>query len=87
MKIIDRYVSRQLLVTGLLALSVLSVVLVLANILKQLLGLLINHDAPVELVFAIVAYILGESWTDPPRAVRTRNVGMVFHFSFSPAVL
>ena len=63
MKIIDRYLSRQLLVTGLLALSVLSVVLVLANILKQLLGLLINHDAPLELLLSIIGYILPFSLT------------------------
>jgi len=62
-KIIDRYLSRQLLVTGLLALSVLSVVLVLANILKQLLGLLINHDAPLELLLSIIGYILPFSLT------------------------
>jgi len=62
-KILDRYVSRQLVITGLLALSVLSVVLVLANILKQLLGLLINHDAPLELLLSIIGYILPFSLT------------------------
>lgn len=63
MKILDRYVFRQVLVTSLFAVSILSVVLVLGNIFKQLLELLVNHDAPLELIASFIAYILPFSLT------------------------
>src|SRR6478736_5748438 len=63
MKMIDRYVSRQVLVTGLFAVAVLSVVLVLGNVFKQLLELLVNHDAPLDLILSFIAYILPFSLT------------------------
>jgi LPS export ABC transporter permease LptF len=63
MKILDRYVFRQVLVTSLFAIVVLSVVLVLGNIFKQLLELLVNHDAPFELILSFIAYILPFSLT------------------------
>jgi lipopolysaccharide export system permease protein len=62
-KILDRYVTRQLLVTGFIAVSVLSVVLVLGNVFKRLLELLVNHDAPLELILSFIAYILPFSLT------------------------
>jgi lipopolysaccharide export system permease protein len=62
-KILDRYVFRQVLVTSLFAVSILSVVLVLGNIFKQLLELLVNHDAPLELIISFIAYILPFSLT------------------------
>ena len=58
MKLIDRYVGSQLLVTTLLAVTVLSVVLVLGNVFKQLLELLVKNDTPLELVLSFLAYIL-----------------------------
>jgi len=63
LKILDRYVLRQVLVTGLFAVTILSVVLVLGNIFKQLLELLVNHDAPLELIVSFIAYILPFSLT------------------------
>jgi lipopolysaccharide export system permease protein len=63
MKMIDRYVTRQVLVTGLFAVAVLSVVLVLGNVFKQLLELLVNHDAPLDLILSFIAYILPFSLT------------------------
>lgn len=63
MKLIDRYVSRQLLTTGLFAVAILSVVLVLGNVFKQLLELIVNHDAPLELILSFIAYILPFSLT------------------------
>lgn len=63
MKILDRYVLGQVLVTGFFAVSILSVVLVLGNIFKQLLELLVNHDAPLELIISFIAYILPFSLT------------------------
>jgi lipopolysaccharide export system permease protein len=57
-KLIDRYVGGQLLVSFLLAVGVLSVVLVLGNIFKQLLELLVKNDTPLELILSFLAYIL-----------------------------
>ncbi len=58
MKLIDRYVGWQLLLTSTLAVTVLSVVLVLGNVFKQLLELLVRNDTPLELVLSFLAYIL-----------------------------
>lgn len=58
MKLIDRYVSRQLIVNLLFAVVVLSFVLVVGNIFRKLLPLLVNHDLPVEYLVGFVAYVL-----------------------------
>ena len=54
MKILDRYVSKQLGLTTLIAVSVLSVVLVLGNVFKQIFELLINKNAPYEFLLTFV---------------------------------
>ncbi len=59
MKIIDRYVSSSLIVTSVLAVLVLTVVLVLANVFRQL----VNRDAPLEVILTVVAFILPFSLT------------------------
>jgi len=58
MKIVDRYISRQLIVNLLFAIVVLSFVLVIGNIFRKLLPLLVNHDLPVEYLVGFVAYVL-----------------------------
>ncbi|MFL6541828.1 MAG: LptF/LptG family permease [Chthoniobacterales bacterium] len=58
MKLIDRYVGRQLLVNVLMAIAVLSLVLVVGNIFRKLLPLLVNHDVPVEYLITFIAYVL-----------------------------
>jgi lipopolysaccharide export LptBFGC system permease protein LptF len=58
LKLIDRYVGGQLLLSSTLAVLVLSVVLVLGNIFKQLLELLVKNDTPLELILSFLAYIL-----------------------------
>lgn len=63
MKIIDRYVGWQLLMTTSIAVTVLSVVLVLGNIFKKLLELLVKNDTPIDLVLSFLAYILPFSLT------------------------
>ncbi len=63
MKIIDRYVGKEILVTSLFAVSVLSLVLVLGNVFKQLLDLLVNHDVPLEYILSFIGYILPFSLT------------------------
>src|SRR6267143_4812308 len=58
MKLIDRFVSRELLVNVFFAIVVLSLVLVVGNIFRKLLPLLVNHDVPMEYLIAFVAYVL-----------------------------
>jgi lipopolysaccharide export system permease protein len=58
MKLIDRFVSRELLVNVLFAIVVLSLVLVVGNIFRKLLPLLVNHDVPVEYLITFIAYVL-----------------------------
>ena len=48
MKLIDRFLSRELLVNVAFAIAVLSLVLVVGNIFRKLLPLLVNHDVPKE---------------------------------------
>jgi lipopolysaccharide export system permease protein len=63
MKIIDRYIGKELLVTSLFAVVVLSLVLVLGNVFKQLLDLLVNQDVPLEFILSFIGYILPFSLT------------------------
>src|SRR5687768_12500545 len=49
--------------TTTIAVTVLSVVLVLGNVFKKLLELLVKNDTPIELVLSFVAYILPFSLT------------------------
>src|SRR6476620_3394123 len=58
MKIVDRYILRQLFVSLIFAIVVLSFVLVIGNIFRKLLPLLVNHDLPVEYVVGFVSYVL-----------------------------
>src|SRR5881394_1743982 len=58
MKLIDRFVSRELIVNVLFAIAVLSLVLVVGNIFRKLLPLLVNHDVPVEYLVSFIAYVL-----------------------------
>src|SRR3954470_9085936 len=58
MKLIDRAISRELLVNILFAILVLSLVLVVGQILRKLLPLLVNHDVPVEYLISFIAYVM-----------------------------
>src|SRR6266704_353557 len=58
MKLIDRFVSRELLVNVAFAIAVLSLVLVVGNIFRKLLPLLVNHDVPLEYLLTFIAYVL-----------------------------
>jgi len=62
-KLIDRYVGWQILVTSTIAVAVLSVVLVLGNVFKQLLELLVKNDTPLQQIVTFLAYILPFSLT------------------------
>lgn len=63
MKLLDRYVTRQLLITATFAVSILSVVLVLGDALKRLLSLLVDRNVPLEFILTFLAYILPFSLT------------------------
>ncbi len=58
MKLIDRFLSRELLVNIAFAIAVLSLVLVVGNIFRKLLPLLVNHDVPMEYLITFIAYVL-----------------------------
>src|SRR5438132_12652634 len=57
MKLIDKFVSRELLVNVLFAIAVLSLVLVVGNIFRKLLPLLVNIDVPMEYLLAFIDYV------------------------------
>ncbi|MGV3533089.1 MAG: LptF/LptG family permease [Chthoniobacteraceae bacterium] len=63
MKLIDRYVTSQVILTGVFAVAVLSLVLVLGKVFKELLDRLIATDAPLDLILSVFAYILPFSLT------------------------
>lgn len=63
MKLIDRYVGRSVFVTTLYGVVVLSVVLVLGNIFRELLDLMINRDVPLKYILLFMAYVMPFSLT------------------------
>ncbi len=62
-RLLDRYLLRELLTTVLWAVAVLTFVLVLGNIFKQVAALLINHNLPLYYILAFVSYLLPFSLT------------------------
>ena len=58
MKLIDRFLGRELLINFFFAVSVLSLVLVVGNIFRKLLPLLVNHEVPAEYLITFIAYVL-----------------------------
>ena len=64
MKIIDRYIGISVIATAFFGVVVLSLVLVLGNLFKQLLDVLINNpDVPIATVLAFMALVLPFSLT------------------------
>jgi 50S ribosomal protein uL11 len=64
MKIIDRYIGMSVVATAFFGVVVLSLVLVLGNLFKQLLDVLINNpDVPIATVLAFMALVLPFSLT------------------------
>jgi lipopolysaccharide export system permease protein len=58
MKLIDRFLARELIVNVLFAIAMLSLVLVVGNIFRKLLPLLVNHDVPLQYLITFIAYVL-----------------------------
>lgn len=63
LKILDRYLLTALGVATLMGVALLSLVLVLGNVFKEMLDLLINHNVPLETVLGFVAFVLPFSMT------------------------
>lgn len=63
MKILDRYLLTALGVATAMGVALLSLVLVLGNVFKEMLDLLINHNVPMETVLAFIAFVLPFSMT------------------------
>ncbi|MFQ3577827.1 MAG: LptF/LptG family permease [Verrucomicrobiia bacterium] len=58
MRILDRYLTQQLLTAAAFAVLLLTAILVLGNIFKQLLDLLVNQNVPLETVMAFIAFLI-----------------------------
>lgn len=63
LKILDRYLLAALGVATALGVVLLSLVLVLGNVFKEMLDLLINHNVPLETVLSFIAFVLPFSMT------------------------
>ena len=57
-KIVDRYVSGQVLSTVTWSVAMLSLMLVVGNALRDLLNLLISHQLPVSYIISFIGYLL-----------------------------
>jgi len=63
MKILDRYLIGQILGAVVWAVSLLTMILVLGNVLRDLLGLLLSHQVPVSYIITFIGYLLPFSLT------------------------
>ena len=63
MKILDRYLVGQILGTVIWAISLLTMILVLGNALRDLLSLLLSHQVPVSYIATVIGYLLPFSLT------------------------
>lgn len=63
LNLLDRYILKALTVATLMGVTLLSLVLVLGNVFKQLLDLIINSNVPLTAVFSFVAFVLPFSMT------------------------
>ena len=63
MKILDRYLSGQILGAVIWAVSLLTMILVLGNVLRDLLSLLLSHQVPVTYILTFIGYLLPFSMT------------------------
>ncbi len=63
LKILARYLLTSLTVATAMGVALLSLVLVLGNVFKEMLDLLINHNVPLQTVLSFVAFVLPFSMT------------------------
>src|SRR5476651_2333093 len=62
-RLTDRYLLRELLTAVLWTVAVLTFVLVLGNVFKQVFPLLVSHNLPLSYIIAFVSYLLPFSLT------------------------
>ena len=58
MRILDRYIGRQVLITTIFGVVVLSFILVLGNLFKEIRPLLVENDAPISVLIEFVLQVL-----------------------------
>lgn len=58
MRLVDRYIGREILVSFFLAVCVLNIVLVLGQIFKKLFGYIVDHNVPVYYIVTIILSFL-----------------------------
>ena len=58
MRLVDRYIGREVLISFFLAVCVLNIVLVLGEIFKRLFGYIINHNVPFYYIVTIIVSFL-----------------------------
>ena len=58
MRILDRYLSRELITSALFAVATLSLVLVLGQIFKKLFEFVVDHNVPATFIITFIAYFL-----------------------------
>jgi lipopolysaccharide export system permease protein len=63
MKIIDRYLSRQILSTVAWAIGLLTLILVLGNVLREMISLFLSHQLPISYILTIIGSLLPFSLT------------------------
>lgn len=63
MRLLDRYIGRELLVSLFLAVATLSFVLVLGQVFKKLFEYVVDHDTPLSFIATFIAYALPASLT------------------------
>lgn len=63
MRILDRYLGRETLISLFFAVATLSFVLVLGQIFKKLFEYVVDHDTPVSFILTFIAYALPASLT------------------------
>ena len=61
MRLLDRYLGREILVTGAFAVATLSFVIVLGQIFKKLFEYIVEHDAPASFIITFIGYALPAS--------------------------
>jgi LPS export ABC transporter permease LptF len=63
MRLLDRYLGREVLISALFAVGTLSLVLVLGQIFKKLFEFVIDHNVPATFIITFIAYFLPLSLT------------------------
>jgi lipopolysaccharide export LptBFGC system permease protein LptF len=63
MTIIDRYVGRQILSSVIWAVSLLTLILVLGNVLRELVSQVLSHQLPISYILTFIGYLLPFSLT------------------------